>query len=316
MKRCLEVRPCSGRPIAPLSFVLRSRRPRRPLGAGCGGSFVCPRQRTDRFGLATGRTSGHLLTSSSPGPDPIPTIVSDNESVMLADFHVHSTFSDGKLSIPELVDLYGGQGFACLAVTDHLCEEASVLGAASRYLGCTLTRATFPMYQAILESEARRAWDRYRMVLIPGVELTKNSVLNHRSAHVLGLGVTQFIPADGDVADLAQAIRAVGGVSVAAHPVWTRKVEKQTFHLWDRRRELESVFDAWEVASGPFLFSKVAKARLPMLASSDLHRPAQLRSWKTVLDCERHPAAILDAIRNQEVAFRFFEATVGRADAR
>ena len=227
--------------------------------------------------------------------------------MFLADFHVHTTFSDGRLQLPAIVDLYGSLGFGAIAITDHLCEERTFLGIASAYLGCTLTPSNFPLYKAMLESEADRAWRQYRMVVIPGMELTKNSLSNHRSAHVLALGVNQFIEADSDAVDMTNTIRDLGGVSIAAHPVHTRKFEPQTYHLWDRRRELASAFDAWEVASGPHLFDEVAASKLPKIASSDLHHPRQMRSWKTVLECERNPEAILQAIRRQELRFHFYE---------
>jgi len=232
--------------------------------------------------------------------------LTDDSVMFLADFHIHSDFSDGKMAIPQIIDLYGSHGFGAIAITDHLCESRSVLGKASAYLNCTLTPANYPLYLEILNSEAERAWDQYRMVVIPGFELTKNSVLNHRSAHVLGLGITDFIQADGDVLELAREIRNRGGLAIAAHPVWTRVLEKQTYHLWDRRHELVDAFDAWEVASGSVIFPEVEKTRLPKIASSDLHIPRQLTSWKTVLECERHPEAILDAIRDQRVSFRFY----------
>ncbi len=230
--------------------------------------------------------------------------------MFLSDFHVHSTFSDGKLTISQLVDMYGRQGFGAIAITDHLCEERTVIGKAAAYIGCSLTRSNYAQYLSTIQQEAERAWELYQMVVLPGYELTKNSLSNHRSAHVLGLGVTQYLPADGDIVALARHIRAQGAVAVAAHPVWTRVVERQTYYLWDRRDELEAEFDAWEVASGPYWFEEVAATRLPKLATSDLHQPRQFTSWKTVLDCEKHPEAILDAIRRQEVSFRFFQAPV------
>jgi hypothetical protein len=236
--------------------------------------------------------------------------------MFMADFHLHSSFSDGKLSIPELVDLFGQRGFGAIAITDHLCENRSVIGKAAAYLGRTLTPAVFPLYREILKSEAERAYRKYRMVVIPGFELTKNSVSNHRSAHVLALGVDEFIEANGDVSELALSIRSKGGLSIAAHPVSTRKVEKQTYHLWDRREELAPLFDAWEVASGPYLFSEVLVSKLPKIASSDLHRPAQISSWKTVLHCEKHPEAIMDAIRKQQISFTFYKDDAGRGLAR
>jgi len=225
--------------------------------------------------------------------------------VIWADFHIHSTFSDGKLTIPELVDLYGKQGFGCIAITDHLCEKRTWLGVAAGYLDRTLTPANFPLYLEILKSEAERAWDQYRMCIIPGFELTKNSLSNHRSAHIVALGVNKFMEADADIPELIDQVNDQGALAIAAHPVSTRKMEKQTFHLWDRREELRGKFDAWEVASGPYLFDEVLHAKVPMIASSDLHHPRQMTSWKTLIDGERHPEAILEAIKRQNLTFRF-----------
>ncbi len=248
-----------------------------------------------------------MLTRSSTVLDRIQTSYAHTLPMFLADFHVHSTFSDGKMPLPQLIDLYGKNGFGAIAVTDHLCENQTVIGRASAYLGCSLTPATFPIYLEMLKSEAERAWDQYGMVVLPGFELSKNSVLNHRSAHVLGIGVSEFVWADAEVSVLARQIRSKGGIAVAAHPVWTRKIEKQTYFLWDNRDELSEAFDAWEVASGPFIFDEVAKSKLPKIASSDLHVEKQITSWKTVLHCERKPEAILDAIRNQELGYHFYE---------
>lgn len=232
--------------------------------------------------------------------------------MLLTDLHVHSTFSDGKLSIPEVVDFYGSRGFGAIAITDHLCETHTVLGKAARYLNTTLTEANFPLYLEIVRSEAERAWNRYRMVVIPGFELTKNTVINQRSAHIVALGVTEFIHADGDVRDLARRVRSLGGLAIAAHPVHTRRMEKQTYHLWDRREELAEEFDAWEVASGPHIFPEVLASGLPMLATSDFHRPEQINAFKTRVDAIRHPEAILKAIREQRVSFQFYQEACTR----
>lgn len=226
--------------------------------------------------------------------------------MFLADFHVHSHFSDGKHSIRELVDAYGTRGFGAIAITDHLCEQHSALGVGARFLGKTLTPESFPAYVSVIKGEAERAWQQYRMVVIPGFELTQNYLSNHRSAHILGLGMREFVSADQDAVDLARAIRNAGGLSIAAHPVSTRKMEKQTLQLWNRREELRETFDAWEVASGPHLFDEVISERLPILANSDLHALKQMSSWKTVLECERHEGAILEAVRSQNLSVVFY----------
>ncbi|HVK61409.1 MAG TPA: PHP domain-containing protein [Bdellovibrionales bacterium] len=226
---------------------------------------------------------------------------------ILADLHVHSTFSDGKLSIPEVVDFYGGRGFGCIAITDHVCEATSFLGVAASYLNRTLTKETFPRYIEVLRAEADRAWLKYRMILLPGFELTKNSWFNHRSAHILGLGIEEYISAEGDIIDLARAIRSHGGLAIAAHPVSTGKFEPQTYHLWSRRHELRNEFDAWEVASGTKFFSEVHESGLPLIATSDLHHPKQINSWKTILHCDLDRNSILEAIRKQHLEFVFYD---------
>lgn len=231
--------------------------------------------------------------------------------MILADLHVHSSYSDGQLSIPDVVNFYGARGFGAIAITDHLCESSTFLGKAARYLDCTLTPENFPHYLEILKNEAERAWDQFRMVVLPGFELSKNNILNSRSAHIVGIGINQFVPADADIPELARAIRNQGGLAIAAHPVHTRKLEKQTYHLWDRRKELAEEFDAWEVASGPHLFDEVLRSGLPMIATSDFHRPAQINSYKTWIDSERHPEAILDAIRAQKVSFQMYQEDHG-----
>ena len=227
--------------------------------------------------------------------------------MLLADLHIHSKFSDGSMSIPEIVDFYGSRKFGAIAITDHICEERSWMGRAAGYLKYTLTPETWPAYVEILKQETERAWDRYKMVVIHGFELSKNSLSNHRSAHILGLGVRDYLSADGDVLFLARAIRGQGALAIAAHPVSTRKFEPQTFHLWSRREELATEFDAWEVASGPHLFHEVKSSGLPMIASSDLHHAHQINSWKTILNCERHPEAILEAVRRQDLSFHFYQ---------
>lgn len=225
----------------------------------------------------------------------------------LADFHVHTNLSDGALALPDVVDLYGSHGFGAIAITDHIAEEKTFIGQASIHLEKVLTSETFPGYLELLEAEKARAWDRYRMVVIPGFELSQNALSNSRSAHLLGIGISEYLPADGDSVDLIRQIHDQGAIAIAAHPVHTRRLEKQTYQLWDRRRELASHFDAWEVASGPHLFNEVSETNLPKLASGDLHVAKQIRSWKTMLHCERHPQAILDAIRNQDLKFTFYE---------
>ncbi len=227
--------------------------------------------------------------------------------MFLGDFHLHSTFSDGELTIPQLVDLMGQSGVGAIAITDHLCEEKTFLGKAARFLDKTLTRKTFPNYMELLKSEKERAWQQYRMVVIPGVEITKNSFSHNDSAHILALGIHDYIHPDKPLRTILMDIKAQGGLAIAAHPVNTGRPEHQTHLLWNQQEELGSLIDLWEVASGPRLFQQVLKSPLKKIANSDLHRPEQIRSWKTQFQCEKHPEAIRDALLSQNIEFKYFE---------
>lgn len=227
--------------------------------------------------------------------------------MFLADLHVHSTFSDGRLTIAELVDFYGLRGFGCIAITDHICERRSVMGIAARYMNITLTESTFRQYMQEIDEQAVRALELYNLLVLPGFELTRNTFSNHRSAHILGIGISQFVAPEGDAVDLTRKIRAQGALAVAAHPVLTSKPELQTLHLWDRREELAGEFDAWEVASGDQFFPEVAASGLPTIATSDFHRPLDIRGWKTMFHCERKTDPVLDAVRSQDLESKFFE---------
>lgn len=226
---------------------------------------------------------------------------------MLADLHIHSTYSDGKLSIGEIVDLFGSRGVNIIAITDHLCEEQTFLGKASKALSKTLTKETFPLYLEEIKREAERAKREYGMLVLPGVELTKNSFSFNRSAHIVAVGIQDYISADGDILDILRRIKNQEALAVAAHPVSTRMLEHQTYHLWDRRNELKKWFDAWEAASGAFLFDEVLRSGLPFIANSDLHAPHQIRSWKTYIHCDQNFASMKEAIVDQKLQLTFFE---------
>jgi hypothetical protein len=142
--------------------------------------------------------------------------------------------------------------------------------------------------------------------VIPGYELTRNDISNHRSAHVVALGVSEFFWGRRRRPRVDEEDPRPGrGLRRRASGL-PRPPRKQTYHLWHRRKELESELDAWEVASGRNLFDEVLSSGLPMIANSDLHKPKHMTSWKTVLRCERHPEAVLRAIRHQDLRFHYY----------
>ncbi len=223
------------------------------------------------------------------------------------DFHMHSQFSDGVLSIAQLVDLAGRNGMGAIAITDHLCEKKSFLGQSARWLSKSLTERTFSQYMESIHHHAERARRDYGLLVIPGVEITKNSFSHKNSAHILAVGIQNFIDPDLSISETILAIQEQGGIAIAAHPVDTGRKEFQTQLLWNQRAELCNLFDAWEVASGDLLFPLVQKSSLPKIANSDLHHPRQLESWKTIFHCDKDFASIKCAIRAQTIDFGYFQ---------
>lgn len=230
--------------------------------------------------------------------------------MLLSDLHIHSRWSDGKHSIEEIVNLYGQRGFKVIAITDHVCETTSLFGTVAHWLNRSLTKENFEDYIKEIEVQAARAWQEFRMLVLPGVEITKNALRTQRSAHVLGIGVRKWIDPDQHIVDVLKNIRVQGGVTMAAHPVFTLDpTYLPTLQLWKDRSILEGLIDAWEVASGPQLFEEVFHSGLPMIANSDLHHQKQLRSWKTLLECKCTEASVLRAIKNQDISFAFYGGT-------
>jgi 3',5'-nucleoside bisphosphate phosphatase len=218
--------------------------------------------------------------------------------MLLADLHIHSTWSDGKLSIPEIVDLFGRTGHDIIAITDHVVNRDNMIGKFTHRMGFSITAETFPAYRAEIEREARRAWDQYRMVVIAGCELTQNRVRHSNSAHVLAIGSDEFISAEGTVEEMLARARRAGALIVACHPNEQSEWFANTFYLWKQRAEVQEHIDLWEVACRWDLFPQVGRARLPYVGNSDFHRPEHLWAWKTLVPpCEKNVDAVLAALR-------------------
>ncbi|MBN2441939.1 MAG: hypothetical protein JXJ04_11350 [Spirochaetales bacterium] len=227
--------------------------------------------------------------------------------MLLSDLHIHSNFSDGKHSIHDIVTLYGNAGFDVIAITDHITENSTFIGRMSRKLNKSLTPDTFALYIETINMEAVRAWREYGMIVIPGMEITKNSISPFKSAHIVALNITEPICADNDSLIILKEIREMGGLSIAAHPVFTQRPDIQTFHLWARRNELKDYVDVWELGNKCFFAKNAArKTGFPFMANSDFHHYTHLTSWKTLIDAKRNKEDILNALKKQQIKCIFF----------
>jgi len=220
--------------------------------------------------------------------------------MLLADFHIHTTWSDGKLSIGEVVDLFGASGHDVIAITDHIVNTDSIVGKVTHRFGLTLTAGTFDAYAEEVERERRRAWDEYGMIVLTGAELTQNAVRRKNSAHVLAIGIDRFISANGTVEEMLVRARQDCEVVVACHPNEMSDWYANTFYLWNRREEVADLIDLWEVACRWDLFPQVSRAKFPYIGNSDFHDAPHLYAWKTLLPADKNERSVLRALKRGE----------------
>lgn len=218
--------------------------------------------------------------------------------MLLGDFHIHTRWSDGRLEIPEVIDLFGRSGHDVIAITDHVVNTDCLLGKAAHRLGLSLKPETFRAYRDEIEREAKRAWDQYRMIVIAGFEMTRNSISRNRSAHALAIGVDEFLPADDSIEEMLTRAHDHGSAVVACHPHEMSGWFCNTFYLWNRRKEVGELIHLWELACQWDLFPPIARARLPFIGNSDFHDTPHLYAWKTLLDCDKTRASVLETLKS------------------
>jgi predicted metal-dependent phosphoesterase TrpH len=237
------------------------------------------------------------------------------EPFLLCDFHVHTTWSDGRLTLAEVIDLYGETGrFDVIAITDHILMKKDLLARVGRVatLGRRrfgLSEETFDAYLADIHAEAKRALRKYGMLVIPGAEVTQNRLTGKQNSHIIALDIKRYISADQNAIDVLREIRRQGALSIACHPHHrtTRRIQISTCYLWDHRKELSDLVDVWEAANRDDLFSVTSLKHYPYVANSDFHKPKHLYSWKTLLRCEKNWPSIRRALRsNVDVALTLF----------
>lgn len=215
---------------------------------------------------------------------------------LLCELHAHSTWSDGDLTVRELCDLYGRNGFDVLAVTDHTTR-----------IGTEVTRARFDGYLAEVEAEAVRARSLYGLVLVPGLELTYDDADPSRAAHAVAVGLRSFVDlTDQTLESALAAARAQGAALIAAHPYsldGLAHATRGTGAFAARVDELAPLVDRFELFNRHTLFEWVAAAGLPAVASGDFHRMEHLRTWKTLLPCAKEEEAVVEYLRSRRPAF-------------
>jgi predicted metal-dependent phosphoesterase TrpH len=228
--------------------------------------------------------------------------------MLLCDFHIHTKYSDGSVELRKTIDIFGQAGFDAIAITDHVVNGDTKYGKLVHRFKFSVNADNFDDYLADIKQEAERAKEKYGMLVIPGIEITKTYKTAEESAHILILDVKEFIPACWNYEQIFKSAKDQKALTVACHPHHTSELMfRDTLYLWNNREKYARYLDAWEVANRDDVFNVVSLKKYPYIANSDFHRPRHLYSWKTLLNCEKDTAAIKQCIKhNKGVAITLF----------
>jgi predicted metal-dependent phosphoesterase TrpH len=225
---------------------------------------------------------------------------------LLCELHAHTRWSDGELTLPELVDLYGRNGFDVLAVTDHVVRSDDPWQPPDA-LPLGLRRETFADYLAEVAAQGERARLEYDLLLLPGFELTYNDLDPLVAAHAVAVGCRSFVGVDDGIETALRTAREAEAALIAAHPyrgepgaASPARATQRFARDWE---ELAPLVDRWELFNRNELFALVAEQRLPAVASGDFHELAHLYGWKTLLPCTKDERDVVGYLRSNRPAF-------------
>ena len=216
------------------------------------------------------------------------------QNPLLCELHAHTTWSDGALSVRELVDLYGRHGFDVLAVTDHTALRGYVQA------------DDFAAYLAEIDEEAERARHQYDLLVLPGLELTHDALEPEAAGHAVAVGLRAFVGMGAGLEQALRAARAQGAALVAAHPYSLDEAargSRPTAAFAVDPERWAPLVDRFELFNRHKLFSWVAEAGLPAVATGDFHIVEHLATWKTMLPCAKDERAVVEYLSSGRPAY-------------
>ena len=227
--------------------------------------------------------------------------------MLLCDFHIHTTYSDGSVELRRTIDLFGQAAFDVIAITDHVVNGDNSIGKFAHHFNLSVREDNFDEYMEHVRKEAARALDKYGMLVIPGVEISKNHLTSDKSAHLLLIDIKDFIPACWNYEKIFLEAKEQDALIVACHPHYMSDGSRDTLFLWNNREKYAKYIDAWEVANRDDVFNVISLKKYPYVANSDFHKARHLYSWKTLLNCAKDTAAVKQCIKhNKGVAITLF----------
>jgi predicted metal-dependent phosphoesterase TrpH len=165
--------------------------------------------------------------------------------MLLCDFHIHTSYSDGSVELRKTIDLFGQAGFDVIAITDHVVNGETPYGKIANCFRFSVREDNFNAYLTHIQEEATRAWEKYGLLILPGVEITKSSLSSDQSAHVLLIDIKTFVSATWDFEKIFLEAKKQDALIIACHPHHTSELMViDTLYLWNNREKYARYIDA------------------------------------------------------------------------
>lgn len=238
------------------------------------------------------------------------------------DFHIHTSYSDGRVNPAGRVVEAWMDGLDIIAITDHyegrrgeqnFFKVIAPYNVNVKYQSAKKANGVKADFNAI-HQEAVNQLEKsgFPMLLIKGCEMARNAE-THGHFNALFLNDLNDLY-DEDLAEAFRKVKAQGGIVVHNHPAWRRKTSDKTeFH---EQVYGEGLIDGVEVANGytfyPHIVRRCIDEKLTMFANTDehtmtAHRFNQLGLYRTmtiVLAKELTEKAVKDAIlKHRTIAY-------------
>lgn len=225
------------------------------------------------------------------------------------DFHVHTTYSDGRLNPAARVIEAWLDGLDIVAITDHYEHHSGVRHMLktismkdSTVINYKMAKVSHNKIHEEAVSQLKKSG--YPMLLVKGGEITrKPEDVGHFNLLFLSDIDAAF---DKDPAEALRKAKAQGGIVIHNHPAWRRKTSDKTeFH---QQVYGEGLVDGVEVINGrtfyPHIVRRCIDENLTMFANTDEHsltdarfdEAGVFRTMTIVLAEELTEAAVKEAI--------------------
>lgn len=242
-----------------------------------------------------------------------------------ADFHIHTSYSDGRVTPAGRVVEAWIDGLDVIAITDHYesrSGERKFLkviapynpdGKPTAYQPASKAKSIKADFNAIhQEAVAQVEKSGYPMLIIKGCEMARNEQTHGHFNALFLTDINGLYDEDMEVA--FRKVKEQGGIVVHNHPAWRRNTSDKTeFH---ERVYSEGLVDGVEVANGytfyPHIVRRCIDEGLTMFGNTDehtmtAHRFSQAGVFRTmtiVLAKELSEKAIKDAVlKHRTIAY-------------